>query len=278
MNKIFNSAIPCLRHDNLVYITNFKCASTFFYNNFQKTFKWQQIKFEDITWGTDHVFSHILDPIERRVKGIAEFIDMLDLPNSFIKNIGLQFLIQQTPLLDIHSVPYCIMFGEYARKIDWIPLEQSKMSNVLVTQKLLNYFGIIVNTPDWDLSYEHAGNIKKKQVEEIIRKNQYDNNLHNEFVWQNLYNNIKSNNWPECPTIDNFITLPTKIRKELATHCIGKHFTISEDFKTLNTLSENNFRHDWLAFYRDDIKLFQDIETNFDRNNNSWDKISWLLK
>ena len=83
--------INAYRYKNYVYLRNLKCASGFFVANFKK-FGWTQILFQDIDWETDVVFSHILNPIERRHKSIREVLVNYGLVNDYISNFRLQKL------------------------------------------------------------------------------------------------------------------------------------------------------------------------------------------
>lgn len=135
----------------LVYVRTLKCASSFFYNNLVETYRWDEINYKDINWGEQHVFGHLLDPLERRHKGILEFLIMrnsLDL----LENPVFQNLIKDVHSLDEHSYSYHSYYGRMAYLIDWIPLNRPHHEITALTEKLLWKFGI--RNFSWD--QEHA--------------------------------------------------------------------------------------------------------------------------
>jgi hypothetical protein len=175
MIKVNQTVIPALRYNNLVYVRNLKCASTFFYENLLNVLGWKKTSYDDINWELDHVFGHLIDPVERRHKGVAEFIDMCGLTDKFVNDDQLQSLLRATPFLDRHAVSYTNIFKEKCYSIDWIPLVSSAHNdNILNTQKLLKYYGHNIAMADWDLTYVHPGDPLKKQAETILRKNWID--------------------------------------------------------------------------------------------------------
>lgn len=221
---INTTPIPTLRHGNLVYVRNLKCGSTFFYNNLLIAFGWEVINYDTINWQTDHVFGHLFDPIKRRHKGVAEFVDMCNLTDEFITDVNLQNLLSSTPFLDRHAVAYTDIFKEKSHQIDWIPLAYSNQENIKHTQALLNYHKLNVVDADWDFEYIHDSNQKKKQVEQILSRN-WTNNISltepeltrsitsSEFSYFtndiNLYNlvvknfNTSGNSWKEMSWLRN---------------------------------------------------------------------------
>jgi hypothetical protein len=167
MRPPFNES---LRFKNLVYVRNLKCASTFFYENLLNVFNWKNISYQDIDWDTDHVFGHIIDPVVRRHKAVAEFVDMQMLSEEFLKNKNLQLLLGVAPYLDRHGIPYTATFRDKCYKIDWIPILDSNIDNITNTQKLLNYYnGTDIQLADWDHQFVHVGSTVKKEVERVLK-------------------------------------------------------------------------------------------------------------
>ena len=159
-----------LRFKNLVYVRNLKCASTFFFENLLNVFDWERISYQNINWDTDHVFGHIIDPITRRHKAVAEFIDMRMLSEEFLKNQKLQQLLSVAPYLDRHGIPYTTTFKDKCYKIDWIPILDSNIGNITNTQKLLNYYnGTDIQLADWNHQFVHVGSTVKKEVEHVLK-------------------------------------------------------------------------------------------------------------
>jgi hypothetical protein len=131
------SRITALQTGDVVYIRMLKCASSFFHNNFQ-AWGWTPIAFEDIDWQNHHVFAHMLDPVERRHKGAAEYIQMNNMQDIFIINPDFRKFISEIPVFDDHTASYHEQLGNYCNMIDWIPIsgrapaETARLTEVLL--------------------------------------------------------------------------------------------------------------------------------------------------
>lgn len=158
--------IEVLRHENLVYLRTLKCASTFFYWNFSKNLMWQEISWSSIDWENDHVFSHILEPVKRRHKAVAERLFMFGLCDQYINDLNLQECLEHSLVLDQHGESYSTRYGTACNRIDWIPLQPDNHVNVTLTQALLSSSG--VNDVKWNYGYSHIGEDIKTQVEKIL--------------------------------------------------------------------------------------------------------------
>ena len=270
MIKLEPPYIPALRFNNLVYVRNFKCASTFFYENFYATFGWHMIDYNNIDWDNDFVFGHIIDPIERRHKGIAEYINMMNLSEEFINNKKLQNLLQTTPYLDRHSLLYSLTFGDKCNDIHWIPLSTHQES-INRTEKLLKSQIPNINLADWDYNFDHVSstNSDKKKVEKILatiwsykllytREIEKFNAVTKNEAWANFYNTKAVDGWPVAPTVDNFITLPLYIRMAVATN-ETHNISVSPDYTqlTIKPPFENHIASTDIDLYAADIELYQ---------------------
>ena len=154
------------RHNQLVYIPISKHASTSYRNLFRYQLGWTEIQTDTIDWADDHVFSHIIDPYERHLKGTAEAMsqynitDLIDDP---------RFLpLWTTAIFDIHSYPLFISFGENINKIDWLVLDHPTVSGNKITVKFLNDHGI--NISESDIGIENSSSKTKKQLLEKLRE------------------------------------------------------------------------------------------------------------
>jgi hypothetical protein len=107
-----------------VYVRTLKCASTFFWTSFKKL-GWQEIDLDSVDWQHQHVFSHMMDPDQRRHKGVAEYINMYDAYDLFCHTDTFKKFIAHIPTLDQHSLSYHDQYGPYCNLIDWIPLTGS---------------------------------------------------------------------------------------------------------------------------------------------------------
>lgn len=188
MNSITRNDIEVCKLENFVYVRNFKCASTFFYWNFVKQNGWQEISWHDIDWGNNHVFGHILDPVERRHKSVAEKIHMHGMSQLFLENKNLQECLAHLCLFDTHTESYDQRYGQQCNQIDWIPLNRSHDDVIALTEKLLS------RSYAWNMSWVHWGDNSKisnrpgdnlkKQVEFCL-KSQWVSIAHPE--WLQLY-------------------------------------------------------------------------------------------
>ena len=155
--------IQALSCGPMVYLRTLKCGSTFFYNNLVD-WGWEEINFCDIKWQTQIVFSHIMEPVRRRHKAIAEYIFMTNTWDLLFDNPKIQQFIQRVPLLDSHSVSYHDYYGQLSWLIDWIPLSTDHEENTALTERLLNY-GAGTATFKWNADHAHPGHAIKKQIE-----------------------------------------------------------------------------------------------------------------
>ena len=159
----------------LTYVRTLKCASTFFWETFKKI-GWSEIRFNEIDWKNQHVFSHMMDPDQRRHKGVAEYIDMNNAYDLFYHNETFRKFVAHVPSLDQHSVSYYDQYGNYCNQIDWIPLSgHSNEESVSKTDQLLQYHGIrLFNNWNWQRVHMSTDRQKKlqKDLEDLWSENQ----------------------------------------------------------------------------------------------------------
>jgi hypothetical protein len=166
----------------LVYVRTLKCASTFFWESFREL-GWREIQFSEIDWKIQHVFSHMLDPDQRRHKGVAEYIDMNDAYDLFYQNQTFRKFVAHTPSLDQHSTSYHDQYGNYCNQIDWIPLSgRSHKESVAKTELLLQHHGIKV-FDNWAWNQEHPSTDRKKKLQKDLQ----DLWCNNQPVWTSWY-------------------------------------------------------------------------------------------
>jgi len=166
--KLNRHYIEVCRWNNLVYLRTLKCASTFFYWNFTKKLGWQEIAWSDIDWDHDHVFSHMLEPVQRRHKAVAERLAMFGLSEQYLADANLRTCLEHALILDQHSESYTTRYGSACQHIDWIPLQSSNNHNIKLTELLLAKNG--VTDIKWDYGFSHPGEDNKKQVEMLLAK------------------------------------------------------------------------------------------------------------
>ena len=158
----------------LVYIRTLKCASTFFFRNLVDNYRWEEIRWMDIDWQRQKVFSHMLDPIERRHQGIAEYLFMTGTNELFYTHPGFKEVVANAPVLDMHSQSYFDNYGSYCWMIDWIPMNISRTDLITVTNKLMASYGQVL-TDKWDMSQEHVGAPEKKKLVADLRAQWQEN-------------------------------------------------------------------------------------------------------
>ena len=126
-----------LRFKNVVYLRNLKVASTFFHSNLEKVFNWEPIHVSEIDWDTDTVISHIMDPLERRCKGITEHLwyrfgeKILDHEETLLETV--RYAIS----LDDHSASYFSWFGPMTDNIIFLALDDNQQKNLENLEKFL---------------------------------------------------------------------------------------------------------------------------------------------
>lgn len=151
-----------------MYVRTLKCASSFFYNNFTQKFKWDIISFDSIDWSNDHVFSHIMDPLERRHKGVLEYIVMKGAQDLVRDSKEFQNLIRHVPMLDDHSMSYHDTYGHLCWSIDWIPTTLGVNTTIALTERLLWKYNVRA-LERWDHSHARPASPELLELCDILR-------------------------------------------------------------------------------------------------------------
>lgn len=273
----------CLIKNDLVYVVNYKCASTFFYNNFSNNFGWEPILWKDVDFQKHHVFGHILDPILKQAKGKAEFLQMHNMCDWFYDDPNIQVLILYSMFPDPHSFSYYMLFKEKMWHIDWIPLLKSHEENLKVTNVFLRSHG--ENYLNWDMSLVHEGSKKKSEcataIKKLLTNEQLRHQLNDEIIWNRLYYLFKDPLWPECRWTKDFSNLPMHVREELLSNkWVTDQFIISDDLTTLSLINDKTINPLVRKFLPDylgaDQELYSKVVENFNFDEREWSKISWL--
>lgn len=147
--------ISCCRYNNLVYARTLKAGSEFFYKNYTQTAGWTPIKYTDIDWNHDTVFSYIMDPIQRRNKGISEAIISAGAQDMLIKNKGnFVDIVKRIPFLDAHSASLHDIYGNDTRRIYWLLMTNDHQVAIRETEKFFAKY----NVPPikWNVNFTHA--------------------------------------------------------------------------------------------------------------------------
>lgn len=165
----FEDSIQVCRMGPLVYIRTLKCASSFFYNNFCEHLRWEPMHFKDINWAHHHVFSHIMDPVERRHKGVLEWILMSDAQDLLRNSADFRRVIGKVAMLEDHSQSYHDRYGHCCWMIDWIPTSLGYDTTIGLTERLLWKYNIRV-MGRWNKEHMHLGGPEQQELCDILRR------------------------------------------------------------------------------------------------------------
>lgn len=188
--------ISCCRSGNLVYVRTLKAGSEFFYRNLTQTAHWRTVPYDSINWDAQVVFSHIMDPIQRRHKGISETIISTGTRGLLLKNKGnFDQLIKLVPFLDAHSASLHNIYGPAVRKINWLLMTADHSVAIKQTDEFLARHGM--PAVQWNTYFTHATdsymNEVYSKVKELWEKDPtIDDTVRNYFAPDiELYNEIK---------------------------------------------------------------------------------------
>jgi len=145
----------------LTYLRTLKNASSFFFNSLTGNFRWWPVAWSEIQWHETHVFSHIQDPIQRRHKGILEYIIINNCTDLLTGDQDFQRLIRYVPCLDEHTVSLFDMYGSWCYSIDWIPIYSDPSDTIATTEKLLKVYGQRIFPWDHGASRPASEHMKK---------------------------------------------------------------------------------------------------------------------
>jgi len=166
MNKYFwLKEFEIYRYKNLVYLRTFKCGSSYYLKIFNNA-GWSKSSADNIDWDQDHVFSFIMDPYERRLKGLTEFIfsykqqALLDFEKDFWGNVL---------YLDVHSMPYNISYGKYIDRIDWIPIDCQNFAPDLAKNMLSSLLSWHNTHCEFLPNREHKSTQEKLKIYETVK-------------------------------------------------------------------------------------------------------------
>jgi hypothetical protein len=129
---------------NVGFVRNEKCGSTFFSNVFAAN-GWSRQLLHQINWDKDYVFSFVMDPYIRHVKGMVEDAVNLGAEKIMLANLGIKFW-HNLPWIGTHSMPMSVRFGDQVHSIDWIPIDIGIVSTETIVDSLLEPHGVTV---DW---------------------------------------------------------------------------------------------------------------------------------
>ena len=176
------------RYKNIVYVRTTRCASNYIKRILiQLNFK--NIKFNNIR-DTDKVFTFIIDPFERRVKGLTLLLDELK-AYSLIKNPQFKKFIKSTSVAGIDTLPYYLQYKNILNQTLFLPIHKKYQ----ITDLLKKYF------------YQHCPELLQIKFNENVWKNKA--NKIREYQYRYIKTILKSNK-----SVKNTLDLDNKIWKE----------------------------------------------------------------
>jgi hypothetical protein len=142
------------QYKNAVYIPVFKCASTYYIKLFKDKLGWKQVNLDSLDFNKIKAFGLLMDPMVRKVKGITQVLCMsfnydYDAVLDLFKNPGFAQFVSSITMLDAHTIPYTVAFGELLNKIHWIPMEP--FTDNEIKEQIVQYLketGISVEIPN----------------------------------------------------------------------------------------------------------------------------------
>jgi hypothetical protein len=176
---------------NIGFIRNDKCGSTYFANIF-KANGWLLQNHHDIDWEKDQVFSFIMDPYVRHIKGLVEDAVQMGSEKTMLTQLGVK-IWQNLPWLGRHSMPMSVKFGQRINNIEWIPIDIGLESTESIVDSILAHHDIVINwnTPvdknestDYEkqlfTQFSNLSNSQEKQI--LLRSICRDYDIYNKSV------------------------------------------------------------------------------------------------
>ena len=109
-----------------------------------------------------------MEPIQRRHKGIAEWINLRGAVDDFRHNEAYRTVIASVPALDMHSASLHDLYGKFVHMIDWIPMTDFSPGAVIdFTNRLLWDHGISAQKL-WDMSSVHHSDNDMKLLQQQV--------------------------------------------------------------------------------------------------------------
>lgn len=157
-----------LTKDDVVFARTLKCGSSFYMNLLLEN-GWRPIAWDQIAWGQQPVFGFIMDPWQRRYRGLAEdlFFFYNQQERETLLSLNANFLARS--ILGEHSIPISSWFGEdKIGLIDWIPVDAEVSSFDLFAKFLLKHNQRI--TVDDLCRHRNQSSAEQQQLRDIIEQ------------------------------------------------------------------------------------------------------------
>jgi len=230
------------RYGRLVYVRTLKCASSFYYGNLTMNYGWTPMAYRNIDWEHDHVFSHVMDPVTRNLKGKLEHL-LITGQENLLSSAKFLMFVRDICFFDEHSISYQDVYGDRRGEIDWIPLKASPT--------LEGRPGVLRSNEDFErlMIYDR---VLKEYHQESMR------------LTENLINHFE----PQHPAFDRW-------NSEFARPADNRMLNL------FRVLQEDNLRRDLIQsnlgqYLSADIELFHLIMEKFNPRGASWPEVTWL--
>lgn len=188
-----NQTTDVFAKNNVAFVPVPKCAQTYYISALHDA-GWRKIKTNQLDVENTHFFGVLMHPLKRYLKGITQqlifqfsdhsinstsdvslfgAVDWKTL-DSFMETKYFRRFISLIAVGDTHSMPYHLTFGNFLKKVYWIP---SDFLNLQQVNKLINDFISSHHQPtiDFSLTPLHQSSKKKTQLYEKIVTNFFDN-------------------------------------------------------------------------------------------------------
>jgi len=185
LNKSECTRSPC---GKLVFLRNLKCASTYYSLLLQQN-GWSSQSASTIDWTNDRVFSFIMDPNIRHIKGLVEDLVWQGIEKPLIDLMSRQFWLN-LPWIGDHSMPMTARLGNKADLVYWIPIDVEGVSSDQELDKFLSEYGVTVTYYDGIFKRE-SDSYKKDLFNKIYKMSPYKSLLLKElFPDYQLYESV----------------------------------------------------------------------------------------
>lgn len=116
------------QYQNVVYVPVLKCASTYYITVFSEMLGWKQVQLDQTDWSNTTAFGLMMNPMTRRIKGVMEALCMgyqydYAAVLAALESAGFSKFVGLINVVDSHSIPYSVLFGDYFDRINWIPMD-----------------------------------------------------------------------------------------------------------------------------------------------------------
>jgi hypothetical protein len=207
--------VPAFQHKDVVFVTNYKCASTY-YSTFFRNQGWNEVYSNQIDLNNYKTFGLVSNPFVRYFKGIAQSITDVCLTKertryngcdesllALSENKEFTNFLKNVTITDIHTIPYHVMFKDNLYNIDWIPMESGSADEIkgYIEQALMSC-GISINIPRNDQPLNQAFALKKRFYKIVEEAFMQSSDSHKWIVYYYLADSLKFYN----QLVDNFNT------------------------------------------------------------------------